>query len=138
MIKLQREDVGVEAVLDSVKSPESGGIVSFIGMVRNNAKGRSVAKMNIEVYEEMALKQLEAIRDEAVEQYGVHRISIVHRYGELNIGDNILYIAVAAGHREEAFKACKYVIYELKQRVPIWKKETTPEGEYWVEGEKHE
>lgn len=138
MIKIQREDVGIALVLESVKGPESGGVVTFIGTVRDNAKGRRVAKMDIEVYESMALKQLEIIADEAVEKFGVHKVSIVHRYGELLVEDNIVYIAVAAGHRKEAFKACQYVIDELKQRVPIWKMEMTPKGDFWVEGEKRE
>ena len=139
MIKLQSEDIDIEGVLESVKSPASGGVVTFLGTVRDNAEGHSVAKMSIEVYEEMALKQLGAIESEALEKFGVHDVAVVHRYGDLDVGDNIVFIAVAAGHREEAFKACRYVIDELKQRVPIWKKETTPEGEAWVEGEeKHE
>ena len=138
MIKIQREDIDIEEILESVKSPASGGVVTFLGTVRDNAEGHSVAKMSIEVYEEMALKQLGAIESEAREKFGVHEIAVVHRYGDLEVGDNIVFIAVAAGHREEAFKACKYVIDELKQRVPIWKKETIPEGEFWVEGEKHE
>ncbi len=138
MIKIQREDIDIEEILESVKSPASGGVVTFLGTVRDNAEGHSVAKMSIEVYEEMALKQLGAIESEAREKFGVLEIAVVHRYGDLEVGDNIVFIAVAAGHREEAFKACKYVIDELKQRVPIWKKETTPEGEFWVEGERHE
>lgn len=138
MIKLQREDIGIEKVLDSVKGPNSGGVVTFIGTVRDNAKGRRIAKMDIEVYETMALKQLEDIKDEAIEKFGVNKVSVVHRYGELLVEDNIVYIAVASAHRKEAFKACMYIIDELKQRVPIWKKETTPEGDFWVEGEKRE
>lgn len=138
MIKIQHEDIDVETVLESVKSPSSGGVVTFLGTVRDNAKGHNVEQMSIEVYEEMAYKQLEAIESEAQEKFGVHKIAVVHRYGDLKVGDNIVFIAVAAGHREEAFDACRYIIDELKQRVPIWKKETTPEGEIWVEGEKHE
>jgi molybdopterin synthase catalytic subunit len=138
VIKLQSEDIDVEKILELVKSPSSGGVVSFLGTVRDNAKGHSVEHMNIEVYEEMAYKQLEAIESEALEKYGVHKIMVVHRHGDLKVGDNIVFIAVAAGHREEAFDACRYIIDELKQRVPIWKKETTPEGEIWVEGEKRE
>lgn len=138
MIKLQQEDIDIEKVLESVKSPSSGGVVTFLGTVRDNAKGHSVEHMSIEVYEEMAYKQLEAIKSEAQEKYGVHKVTVVHRYGDLAVGDNIVFIAVAAGHREEAFDACRYIIDELKQRVPIWKKETTPEGDVWVEGEKHE
>ncbi|MFH1179827.1 MAG: molybdenum cofactor biosynthesis protein MoaE [Candidatus Bathyarchaeota archaeon] len=138
MIKVQREDIDIQKSLELVRTPDSGGIVTFLGTVRDNAKGRRIAKMSIEVYEAMAVRQLEAIRSEALDKYGVNEIVVIHRYGELNVLDNIVFIAVSAGHRHEAFKACMYVIDELKQRVPIWKKETTPEGDFWVEGEKHE
>jgi molybdopterin synthase catalytic subunit len=89
--------------------------------------------MEIEVYPEMAEKQLEAIRGEAIKQFGVEDILVVHRYGDLHIGDNIVLVAVSAGHRAEAFTACRYVIDELKKRVPIWKREHTPSGAWWVE-----
>jgi len=138
MIKIQREDIDIQKYLDMVRTPDSGGIVTFLGTVRDNAKGRKIAKMNIEVYESMALTQLEAIRAEALEKFGVNEVVVVHRYGDLDIGDNIVFIAVSAGHRSEAFKACMYIIDELKQRVPIWKKETTPEGDFWVESERRE
>jgi molybdopterin synthase catalytic subunit len=138
MIKIQREDIDIQYYLDKVRSPDSGGIVTFLGTVRDNAKGRKIAKMNIEVYESMALTQLEAIRAEALEKFGVNEIVVVHRYGDLEVGDNIVFVAVSAGHRVEAFKACMYIIDELKQRVPIWKKETTPEGDFWVESERRE
>ena len=138
MIKIQSEDIDISSYLDMVRTPDSGGIVTFLGTVRDNAKGRKVAKMSIEVYEAMALTQLEAIRSEAIEKFGVNEVVVVHRYGDLDVMDNIVFIAVSSGHRKEAFKACMYVIDELKQRVPIWKKEITPEGDFWVEGEKHE
>ena len=138
MIRVQREDIDIQKALEAVRSPDTGGIVTFTGTVRDNAKGRKIAKMNIEVYEAMAVKQLEDIRAEAIEKYGVNEINVIHRYGDLDVGDNIVFIAVSAGHRAEAFEACMYVIDELKQRVPIWKKEMTPEGDFWVEGEKRE
>jgi molybdopterin synthase catalytic subunit len=138
MIKIQREDIDIEKEIVSVRTPSTGGIVTFLGTVRNNALGRDVAKMNIEVYEVMALKQLEAIRGEAIEKYGVNDVTVIHRYGELDVMDNIVFISVSAGHRKEAFDACMYIIDELKQRVPIWKKEITAEGDFWVEGEKRE
>jgi molybdopterin synthase catalytic subunit len=94
--------------------------------------------MKIEVYEDMALKELETIREEAIKKFGVHKISVIHRYGDLNVKDDIVFIAVSAGHRAEAFDACRYVIEELKIRVPLWKKEYTSEGQVWVEGVYHE
>jgi len=138
MIKVQREDIDIQGALNSVRSSDTGGIVTFIGTVRDNAKGRKIAKMNIEVYEAMALKQLNEIKAEAIEKYSVNEITVIHRYGDLDVGDNIVFIAVSAGHRREAFEACMYVIDELKQKVPLWKKETSPEGDFWVEGEKRE
>jgi molybdopterin synthase catalytic subunit len=81
----------------------------------------------------MAEKQLEIIRGEALRKFGVEEILIVHRFGNLMVGDNIVLIAVSAGHRDSAFDACRYVIDELKKRVPIWKREHTPSGARWVE-----
>ena len=138
MISVQREDVDIDAVLEAVKSAKSGCVVSFLGTVRDVSEGRSVQRMSIEVYEDMAVKQLSIIRDEALERFGAHEVAVVHRYGDLEVGDNIVYIAVSAGHREEAFKACRYVIDELKERVPLWKKEYTADGEVWVEGDRRE
>lgn len=138
MIRVQREDVDVDAVLESVKTVGSGCVVGFLGTVRDTSMGRGVERMSVEVYEEMAVKQLSAISDEAVERFGVHRVAVVHRIGDLGVGDSIVYIAVSAGHRDEAFTACRYVIDELKERVPLWKKEYTSDGEVWVEGERHE
>jgi len=138
LIRVQREDVDMDAVLEAVKSMKSGCVVSFLGTVRDTSEGRSVQRMSIEVYEEMAVKQLSMIRDEALERFGVHEVAVVHRYGDLEVGNNIVYIGVSAGHREEAFRACRYVIDELKERVPLWKKEYTADGEVWVEGDRRE
>lgn len=138
MIFIQKEEADRKAITDLVQTPASGCVVQFVGVVRDNSEGKEVSNMTIEVYEEMARKQLEDIRQECIEKFGVHKAAIVHRYGELEIGDEIVFIAVSAGHRGEAFEACQYFIDELKQRVPIWKKEVRPDGEVWVEGEKHE
>ena len=138
MISVQRADVDIDAVLETVKSAKSGCVVSFLGTVRDVSEGRSVQRMSIEVYEEMAVKQLSMIRGEALERFGVHEVAVVHRYGDLEVGDNIVFIGVSAGHREEAFRACRYVIDELKERVPLWKKEYTGDGEVWVEGDRGE
>jgi molybdopterin synthase catalytic subunit len=85
----------------------------------------------------MAKAQLEAIREEAMAKYGVEEVAIVHRYGSLKVSENIMMIAVGAGHRPEAFEACRFVLERIKESVPIWKKEITPEGDFWVEGEEH-
>jgi len=138
MIRVTREDFSVDEAIAGLRSRSTGGIVSFLGAVRGESKGKPVEHIEIEVYEEMARAQLEAIRGEAVERFGVEDAAIVHRYGILKASEKILLVAVASAHRTEAFEACRYVIDEIKRRVPIWKKEVTPGGEWWVEGERFE
>lgn len=133
MIKVTEEDFNVEKILSSIKMEEIGCIINFVGVVRGVSEGDEIQRMDIEVYPEMAEKQLLIIKNEAVEKFGVKEIVIIHRFGSLHVGDNILLIAVASGHRKEAFPACQYVIDEIKKRVPIWKKEYTLSGEKWVE-----
>ena len=136
MIKITREDFSVDDVLHRLRTGSMGALVTFVGSVRDEAEGKSVDRIEIQVYEEMALKQLEAIRSEAMERFGVEEVDIIHRFGSLNVSENIMIIAVGAAHRAEAFDACQYVLENIKKRVPIWKKEVTPEGDFWVEGEK--
>jgi len=133
MIRVTRNDFSVDEELSRIKTPSVGGIVTFVGVVRAESEGQRVDSMEIEVYPEMAEKQLQIIRGEAIKKFGVEEILIVHRYGNLMVGDNIVLIAVSAGHRDTSFDACRYVIDELKKRVPIWKRERTPTGACWVE-----
>ena len=138
MIFIQRKAADRKAITDLVQTPASGCVVQFVGVVRDNSEGKEVSNMTVEVYEEMARKQLEAISNECKDKFGVHKVAVVHRYGEFQVGDELVFIAISAGHRREAFEASMYFINELKQRVPIWKKEVRPDGEVWVEGEKRE
>jgi molybdopterin synthase catalytic subunit len=138
VIRIQREDFDVGGLHKSLKTRGSGCVVTFVGTVRDTSAGRPVSRMGVEVYEGMARAQLEAIVGEAAEKFGVDRVEVVHRYGDLEVGDNIVFIGVSAGHRDEGFEACRYIIDELKKRVPIWKKEYTPDGAVWVEGERRE
>jgi molybdopterin synthase catalytic subunit len=135
MIRVTKENFSVDDVIAGLKSRSTGGVVSFLGVVRGESKGKPVEHIEIEVYEEMAQRQLEMIRREAVDRFGVEEVAVVHRYGSLKASENILLIVVTSAHRAEAFEACRYVIDEIKRRVPIWKKEVTPEGEWWVESE---
>lgn len=138
MIKVTQEDFSMDDVVSRIKSGGMGAVVTFLGVVRDNSRGRDVKGIEIQVYEEMARKQLEAIRLEALERFGVEEVAIVHRYGGLDVSENIMMIAVGAGHRPEAFEACRHVLEEIKEKVPIWKKEFTTDGDYWIEGEEHE
>lgn len=136
MIEITREDFSVDEALGQLLTSGMGAVVTFVGVVRGESKGRKVERIEIQVYEEMALKQLKAIRNEAMERFGVEEVAVIHRVGSLRVSDNIMMIAVGAAHRAEAFDACRYVLENIKRRVPIWKKEITPEGEFWAEGEK--
>ncbi len=135
MIEVTREDFSVDEVLNRLRARGMGAVVAFVGVVRGESKGRQVERIEIQVYEEMARRQLEAIREEALEKFGVEEIVVIHRFGSLRVSENIMMIAVGAAHRAEAFDACRYVLENVKRRVPIWKKEVTPEGDFWVEGE---
>jgi molybdopterin synthase catalytic subunit len=137
MIVVTKDDFSVDEVLKELRSREMGALVTFVGVVRDHSEGREVDRIEIQVYEEMAKPQLEAIREEAMERFGVEEVAIIHRYGSLRVSENIMMIAVGSGHRPEGFDACRYVLERIKESVPIWKKEITPDGEFWVEGEEH-
>ena len=138
VITIQEADFSIDAVLQDMKQRENGAIVVFTGIVRGQNEGYSTERLEIQVYKEMAVDQLRKIRDEAFQQFNVHQINIIHRIGMLNVSENIVLIAVGAGHRDEAFKACRFVLEELKKRVPLWKKEHTIGGQHWVEGQTYE
>ncbi len=133
MIRVTRDDFSVDEELMRIKKPSVGGLVVFVGTVRDKSEAGHVERMEIEVYPEMAERQLTLIRGEALAKFGVDNVLVVHRYGDLKVGDNIVLVVVSAEHREAAFDACRYVIDELKKRVPIWKREHTPSGARWVE-----
>jgi molybdopterin synthase catalytic subunit len=120
------------AVVNRVSGPDAGGIVTFVGAVRDASRGHAIRHLEYEAYPEMAERELEKICDEAAQQWGA-RVAIAHRIGHLPIGEIAVVVAAAAKHRAEAFAACRYAIDTLKVRVPIWKKEFAESGEYWVE-----
>ena len=134
-VAVQFDPIDPSAVLEGVGGPEDGAVVLFLGVVRNHAHGRPVTGMRYEAYEEMAAEVLEAIAREAAERLGSERIAVVHRIGELGIGDPSVVIAVSSPHRAEAFDASRYVIEEIKRRLPVWKREHFADGSAeWVEG----
>ena len=135
LVRVQREDFSVDAEINRVRgrSKRIGGISIFLGTARDRSKGRDVDSITFEHYEGMAQKKLREIRERALKDFDIIEVAILHRYGEIGIGENIVLIVVGAEHRAEAFRACKWAIDELKQITPIWKLEHTPEGEVWVE-----
>jgi len=134
-VRVQQEDFSVDAEINRVRGRSSriGGISIFLGTARDRSKGRDVDSITFEHYEGMAQKKLCEIRERALKDFDIIEVAILHRYGEIGIGENIVLIVVGAEHRAEAFRACKWAIDELKQITPIWKLEHTPEGEVWVE-----
>lgn len=135
LVRVQRENFSVDAEIDRVRkrSTRIGGISVFLGTARDHSMGHDVSAITFEYYEGMAQKKLREIRERALKDFDVLEVLILHRYGEIQIGENIVLIVVGAEHRADAFRACKWCIDELKQITPIWKLEQTPEGEVWVE-----
>jgi molybdopterin synthase catalytic subunit len=112
--------------------PDCGGVVHFIGTVRNNTKDKQVLKLEFEAYEVMAISEMKKIGENALKLFEIKKILIHHRVGTLLIGDIPVIISVAAKHRKPAFEACQFAIDTLKETVPIWKKEYFEDGETWV------
>jgi MoaE-MoaD fusion protein len=134
-VRVQREDFSVDSEINRVRgrSKRIGGISIFLGTARDRSKGRDVDRITFEHYEGMAQKKLCEIRERALKDFDVIEVLILHRHGEIGIGENIVLIVVGAEHRADAFRACQWAIDELKRITPIWKLEHTPEGEVWVE-----
>ncbi|MCG3173622.1 MAG: hypothetical protein GMKNLPBB_01821 [Myxococcota bacterium] len=132
MVSLHAEPIDPAAIEARVRRDSFGGYVSFTGRVRNHSEGRGVVRLEYEAYPEMALKVFEQLRSEAAAKWPGVEAAIAHRHGLLEIGDIAVVIVTGAPHRQEAFAACQWIIDELKQRAPIWKKQTTPEGDSWV------
>ena len=135
IVRIQHEPFSLDAEIARIKatSDSIGGIVTFLGTTRDVSRGTAVAKLEFEHYPGMAEKKLAEIRERAIRDFGVIDATIIHRVGTLPVGEDIVLIVVAAVHRDEAFKACRFCIDELKRITPIWKKETTPDGVVWVE-----
>ncbi len=134
MVDITCDKIDLDRLLAEVESPESGGVVVFIGRVRNHAQGREVIRMEYEGYEPMARRVLQQLENEVRERWPVEKIAMVHRLGMLEIGEASVVIAVACAHRAQAFEACRYAIDRLKETLPVWKKEFGPDGASWVEG----
>ena len=133
MAYLVREPIALERLVARVSAPDRGGIATFLGVVRDHHAGRGVTSLDYSAYEPMAEAACDAIVAEARDRWPV-AIALSHRVGPLAIGEVAVAIAVGGGHRDETFAACRYVIEELKRRVPIWKRERYADGtEAWVD-----
>ncbi|AWV99719.1 molybdenum cofactor biosynthesis protein MoaE [Arcticibacterium luteifluviistationis] len=124
--------LSLDACQAYVSEDSVGGIVHFVGTVRNETKGKTVQRLDFESYEPMAISEMRKIAEQAIEKFDVKKIAIHHRVGTLMVGEIPVIIAVSAAHRVAAFEACQYAIDTLKETVPIWKKEYFKDGEVWV------
>ncbi len=120
-------------VVGRVAGPDAGGVVSFVGNVRDHARGHEIEYLEYEAYPEMAEREMEKIVEEAALAWPGTRVAMAHRVGRLEIGDAAVVVVAASAHREEAFRACRFAIDTLKERVPIWKREVAKDGAYWVD-----
>jgi MoaE-MoaD fusion protein len=134
-VALVREPIQAETLVSQLKQGEDGAVVVFDGIVRNNTRGRSTLYLVYESYEEMALKQMRALAQEAEQRFAIRDVLLVHRLGRLEVGETSVLIAVASAHRAAAFDACRWLIDTLKKTVPIWKKEHFEDGAVWADGE---
>ena len=131
MIAIQTDDVDIGFLINQAKRPGTGAIVVFDGIVRDD----EITEMELEAYNEVAYRELERIARNATDQFSLLHVDIIHRIGRLTVGENILVIVVAAGHRREAYDGSRFIIEAIKAGVPIWKKELTKDGGRWVPGE---
>jgi len=131
------DPIGLDDIAARVVKPSTGAVAVFGGVVRNVSAGKAVEHLEYEAYEEMAVAKLQQVATEAREKWPkIVDIAIVQRIGHLEVGDNAVVVAVSSPHRNDGcFEACAYAINRLKQIVPIWKKEVSPEGEEWIEGD---
>lgn len=129
--RLVREPIDVAALAGT--TPADGAACLFVGVVRNENRGRTVVGLEYEAYEEMALPLMEAIAAETRERFPVTEARLVHRLGPLAVGEASVAVAVSSPHRAEAFAACRFAIDALKARVPIWKKELYADGSAWLD-----
>lgn len=134
-IQVQPEDFDVSTELTELRRglPHIGGIVFFVGTVRDTHLNENIHGMELEHYPGMTEKALQTILDEAICRWNVINATIIHRVGKLLPSDQIVLVAVASAHRGDAFEACEFVMDYLKTDAPFWKKEMTSEGSRWVD-----
>lgn len=137
MVEISASPIDTAALQRSLADPAAGGYCAFEGWVRNENEGHTVERLEYEAYEPLAVVEGEKVLAEARERFGILGARCVHRVGMLELGECAVWIGVASKHRDEAFRACRYIIDEIKVRLPIWKKEHYTDGNSgWVNCER--
>lgn len=126
--RLSPRTIEVEQLKASLENPQAGAIVCFEGIVRNHNEGKAVLHLEYEAYESLAVNEAAKILNEAQQNFSIISAVCVHRTGLLNIGEAAVFVGVTSAHRDASFQACRFIIDEIKTRLPIWKKETYQDG----------
>ena len=135
LTRVQEAPLSLDELARAVADPAAGAVCTFTGTVRDHSDAGSVTGLTYEAWHELAEQRLAELAGEILERWPVIRVAIVHRVGELSVGEASVIVAVSAAHRAEAFEACRHGIEQLKQDVPIWKKEGLVSGDaHWVMG----
>ncbi len=135
LFEVTPEPLDPQRLTDAVRKDESGAVALFLGVVRDNSRGRRVLYLEYDAYPEMATRVMRRIAEEALGRWPLTDVAMQHRTGRLEIGETSLLIAVSSPHRKEALEACHHLVDRFKESVPIWKKEVWEGGEVWIEGE---
>lgn len=134
LIRVTDQPLDAAEATAAVHRDDAGAVNLFFGNVRNTNLGRGVHYLEYEAYPTMAEKVMREIGEQAIAEFGLKDVAILHRTGRLEIGETSLLIAVSAGHRKESFEGGHWLVNEIKKRVPVWKKEVWDDGESWIEG----
>ena len=132
---LVRGSIDTQSIVARVRRGDDGAVVAFEGTVRNQTRGRKTRYLDYQAYEGMALQQMNSLAQQALAQFQIRDVALVHRLGRLAIGETSVLVVVASAHRAAAFDACRWLIDTLKRKVPIWKKEHFEDGAVWADGE---
>ena len=134
LIQITNDHVSLQVVMSEIEDNSAGAVSIFIGNVRNGGKFGNVSEIYYEAYREMAEEKMREIENEAHTKWNIKKLVAIHRIGNLKVGQTSIIIGVCSEHRHEAFEACKYIINNVKTRVPIWKKEISDESQKWTDG----
>ena len=134
-VSIQTADFDLSAEVAALRAADGGvgAVASFIGTVRDRNDGAGVSRMELEHYPGMTERAIEAMIDVALQRFDIRAARVIHRVGPLDVGDQIVMVAVSSAHRGQAFQACEFLMDYLKTQAPFWKKEHTPEGARWVD-----
>ena len=134
MISITNNRLNLHEIMFELEDNSAGALSIFIGNVRNHGRYGNVSEIYYETYNEMAQEKMREIENEAQTKWGIKKLVAIHRIGNIKVGEISIIIGVSSEHRHEAFEACKYVINNVKTRVPIWKKEISKESQKWADG----